>query len=36
LYFSLKNDPATAAIAEDSDIILPKGVAKISPMAGLR
>jgi multiple sugar transport system substrate-binding protein len=36
LYFSLKNDPATAAIAEDSEHqLLPKGVAKISPMAGL-
>ncbi|UPK37090.1 extracellular solute-binding protein [Bradyrhizobium sp. 186] len=36
LYFSLKNDPATRAIAEDSEHqLLPKGVAKISPMAGL-
>ena len=36
LYFSLKNDPATKAIAEDSEHqLLPKGVAKISPMAGL-
>ena len=36
LYFSLKNDPATTAIAEDSEHqFLPKGVAKISPMAGL-
>src|SRR3569832_1029110 len=36
LYFSLKNDPATKAIAEDSEHqLLPKGVAKLSPMAGL-
>jgi multiple sugar transport system substrate-binding protein len=36
LYFSLKNDPATKAIAEDSEHqLLPKGVAKVSPMAGL-
>ena len=36
LYFSLKNDPATAAIAEDTEHqLLPKGVAKNSPMAGL-
>jgi len=36
LYFSLKNDPATRAIAEDSEHqLLPKGLAKISPMAGL-
>jgi multiple sugar transport system substrate-binding protein len=36
LYFSLKNDPATAAIAEDSEHqLLPKGVARQSPMAGL-
>lgn len=36
LYFSLKNDPATRAIAEDSEHqLLPKGNAKISPMAGL-
>ena len=36
LYFSLKNDPATAAIAEDSEHqFLPKGVAPISPMSGL-
>ncbi len=35
LYFSLKNDPATKAIAEDSEHqLLPKGLAKISPMAG--
>ncbi|MEH2622325.1 multiple sugar transport system substrate-binding protein [Bradyrhizobium sp. AZCC 1719] len=36
LYFSLKNDPATKAIAEDSEHqLLPKGLAKVSPMAGL-
>ncbi|KRQ01983.1 ABC transporter substrate-binding protein [Bradyrhizobium sp. DASA03076] len=36
LYFSLKNDPATKAIADDSEHQpLPKGVAKISPMSGL-
>ena len=36
LYFSLKNDPATAAIAEDTEHqLLPKGLAPISPMAGL-
>jgi multiple sugar transport system substrate-binding protein len=36
LYFSLKNDAATKAIAEDSEHqLLPKGLAKISPMAGL-
>ena len=36
LYFSLKNDPATKAIADDSEHqLLPKGVAKVSPMAGL-
>src|SRR4030081_2850579 len=35
LYFSLKNDPATAALAEDSEHqLLPKGVAKQSRMAG--
>ena len=34
LYFSLKNDPATKAIADDSEHqLLPKGLAKISPMA---
>src|SRR4030088_2686440 len=34
--FSLKNDPATAAIAQDSEHqFLPKGVAPISPMSGL-
>jgi multiple sugar transport system substrate-binding protein len=36
LYFSLKNDEKTRAIAEDSEHqLLPKGIAKISPMAGL-
>jgi len=36
LYFSLKNDPATAAIAEDSEHqFLPKGLAKSTPMGGL-
>src|SRR5258707_10215880 len=36
LYFSLKNDPATRAIAEDSEHqLLPKGLASTSPMAGL-
>src|SRR5690349_11979053 len=36
LYFSLKNDPATAAIAEDSEHqLLPKFFAPISPMSGL-
>src|SRR6476620_11071479 len=36
LYFSLKNDPAMAAIAEDSEHQLPpKGLAPISPMGGL-
>src|SRR5690242_890264 len=36
LYFSLKNDPATAAIAEDSEHqLLPKGLAPRSPMSGL-
>ena len=36
LYFSLKNDPATAAIAEDSEHqLLPKFLAPISPMSGL-
>src|SRR3954452_13144103 len=36
LYFSLKNDPATKAIADDSEHqLLPKGVATLSPMAGL-
>ena len=36
LYFSLKNDPAMKAIAEDTQHqLLPKGVASTSPMAGL-
>jgi multiple sugar transport system substrate-binding protein len=36
MYFALKNDPATKAIADDSEHqLLPKGLAKISPMAGL-
>ena len=36
LYFALKNDPATAAIAEDSEHqLVPKGLAPISPMSGL-
>ena len=36
LYFSLKNDPATTAIAEDSEHqLLPKFLAPISPMSGL-
>jgi multiple sugar transport system substrate-binding protein len=36
LYFSLKNDPATAAIAEDSEHqLLPKFLAPNSPMSGL-
>lgn len=36
LYFSMKNDPATKAVAEDSEHqLLPKGVADVSPMAGL-
>jgi multiple sugar transport system substrate-binding protein len=36
LYFSLKNDPATAAIAEDTEHqFLPFGLAKTPPMAGL-
>jgi multiple sugar transport system substrate-binding protein len=36
LYFALKNDPATAAIAEDSEHqLVPKGLAPISPMGGL-
>src|SRR6476660_5119234 len=36
LYFSLKNDPATAAIAEDTEHqLLPKGLAASSPMGGL-
>ncbi|RYH13900.1 MAG: extracellular solute-binding protein [Alphaproteobacteria bacterium] len=36
LYFSLKNDPATAPIAADTEHqLLPKGVASSAPMAGL-
>ncbi|MCU0986870.1 MAG: extracellular solute-binding protein [Acetobacteraceae bacterium] len=36
LYFALKNDPAMAAIAEDTEMaLLPKGLAQNSPMAGL-
>ncbi len=36
LYFSLKNDPATKAIADDTEHqFVPKGVAKTSPMGGL-
>jgi multiple sugar transport system substrate-binding protein len=36
LYFSLKNDPATRAIADDTEHqLLPMGVAKTSPMGGL-
>jgi multiple sugar transport system substrate-binding protein len=36
LYFALKNDPATKAIAEDTEHqLIPKGVAPISPMGGL-
>ncbi len=36
LYFALKNDPATAAIAADTEhTLLPKGVARTAPMAGL-
>jgi multiple sugar transport system substrate-binding protein len=36
LYFSLKNDPATKAIADDSEHqFIPKGLAPISPMGGL-
>ena len=36
LYFSLKNDPATAPIAEDTEHqFMPMGLAKSSPMAGL-
>ena len=36
LYFALKNDPATAAIAADTEhTLLPKGLASTSPMAGL-
>jgi len=36
LYFALKNDPATKAIADDTEMQpLPKGLAPISPMGGL-
>ncbi|MDO9502240.1 ABC transporter substrate-binding protein [Falsiroseomonas sp.] len=36
LYFSLKNDPAMRAIADDTEhSLLPKGLAATSPMAGL-
>ena len=36
LYFSLKNDPATKAIADDTEHqLLPKGLAQTAPMAGL-
>jgi len=36
LYFALKNDPATAPIAADTEhTLLPKGLAPTSPMAGL-
>jgi multiple sugar transport system substrate-binding protein len=36
LYFSLKNDPATASIAEDTEHqLLPHGIVGSSPMAGL-
>jgi len=36
LYFALKNDPATKAIAEDTEHqLIPKGLAPISPMGGL-
>jgi len=36
LYFALKNDPATAPIAEDTEhTLMPKGKAAASPMAGL-
>ncbi|MGY4318535.1 ABC-type glycerol-3-phosphate transport system substrate-binding protein [Bradyrhizobium sp. JR3.5] len=36
LYFSLKNDPATKAVAEDTEHqFLPKGLASTSPMSGL-
>jgi multiple sugar transport system substrate-binding protein len=36
LYFSLKNDPATRAIADDTEHqFLPMGVAKSPPMSGL-
>ena len=36
LYFSLKNDPATAAVAADTEHqLLPKGLASTAPMSGL-
>jgi multiple sugar transport system substrate-binding protein len=36
LYFALKNDPATKAIADDTEHqLVPKGLAPISPMGGL-
>ncbi|QYU69018.1 extracellular solute-binding protein [Leptolyngbya sp. 15MV] len=36
LYFALKNDPATAPIAADTEhTLMPKGLAATSPMAGL-
>jgi multiple sugar transport system substrate-binding protein len=36
LYFALKNDPATAAVAADTEHqLLPKGLAASSPMSGL-
>ena len=36
LYFSLKNDPATKSIADDTEHqFMPMGLAKTSPMAGL-
>jgi multiple sugar transport system substrate-binding protein len=36
LYFSLKNDPAMKAIADDTEHqLIPKGLAPISPMGGL-
>jgi multiple sugar transport system substrate-binding protein len=36
LYYALKNDPATKAIADDTEHqLIPKGLAPISPMAGL-
>src|SRR6478736_7564678 len=36
LYFSLKNDPATKAIADGTEHqLIPKGLAPISPMGGL-